>query len=33
MYTVQNVYGIDGESRHRTPEAAIRAAARREGDG
>ena len=32
-YTVQNVYGISGESNHRTPEAAIMAARKREGDG
>lgn len=32
-YTVSNLYGIAGESTHRTPEAACRAAKRREGDG
>ena len=32
-YTVSNVYGISGESNHRTPEAAIKAASKREGDG
>lgn len=32
-YTVSNVYDIAGESSHRTPEAACRAAAKREGDG
>ena len=32
-YTVTNVYGIRGESNHRTPEAACRAAAKREGEG
>jgi len=32
-YTVTNVYGISGESSHRTPESAIKAARKREGDG
>jgi len=32
-YTVSNAYGITGTSSHRTPAAAIRAAAAREGDG
>jgi len=32
-YTVINIYGISGESNHRTPEAAIKAAHKREGDG
>lgn len=32
-YTVTNVYGISGESNHRTPEAALKAASKREGDG
>jgi len=32
-YTVKNIYGIAGESNHRTPEAAIKVAAKREGDG
>jgi hypothetical protein len=32
-YTVKNIYGIKGESTHRTPLAAIKAAAKREGDG
>jgi hypothetical protein len=32
-YTVSNVYDISGESNHRTPEAAIKAARKREGDG
>ena len=32
-WTVRNVYGIAGTSTHRTPEAAIRAARRREGCG
>ena len=32
-YTVKNIYGIAGESTHRTPEAALRARDRREGDG
>ena len=30
-YTVTNVYGISGESNHRTPEAALKAASKREG--
>ncbi|MCH8247064.1 MAG: hypothetical protein IH951_11730 [Bacteroidetes bacterium] len=30
-YTVKNVYGIMGESSHRTAEAALREASRREG--
>ena len=32
-YTVTNVYDIAGESTHRTPEAAIKAAKKREGEG
>lgn len=32
-YTVTNVYGIRGETHHRTPEAALKAASKREGDG
>jgi len=32
-YTVENVYGISGESTHRTAEAAIKAARKREGEG
>ncbi len=32
-YTVTNVYGIRGESKHRTPEAAYIAARKREGEG
>ena len=32
-YTVSNVYGISGESNHRTPEAACKEARKREGDG
>jgi len=32
-YYVCNVYGIAGESTHRTPRAALREKARREGDG
>jgi hypothetical protein len=32
-YRVKNIYGIKGESTHRTPGAAIKAAAKREGDG
>ena len=32
-YRVKNVYGIAGESAHRTPEAALKAADRREGIG
>jgi hypothetical protein len=32
-YTVTNAYGIRGGTTHRTPEAAIKAARRREGDG
>ena len=32
-YTVSNVYGIAGESTHKTPEAALRAASKREGEG
>lgn len=32
-YTVSNTYGIRGGSAHRTPEAALRAASKREGDG
>ena len=32
-FKVTNVYGIEGETNHRTPEAALRAAAKREGLG
>ena len=32
-YTVENTYGIAGQSNHRTPEAAIKAAGKREGIG
>ena len=32
-WTVTNVYGIRGETTHRTPEAAIKAASKREGEG
>ena len=32
-YIVKNVYGIQGESKHRTPEAACLAARKREGEG
>ena len=32
-YIVTNVYGITGESEHRTPKAALRECSRREGDG
>jgi hypothetical protein len=32
-WTVTNVYEIRGETTHRTPEAALRAAKRREGEG
>lgn len=32
-YTVSNYYGIRGESTHRTPEAACKAAKKREGEG
>lgn len=32
-YTVTNIYGISGESNHRTPEAACKAAKKREGEG
>lgn len=32
-FTVSNVYGIRGETNHRTPEAALKAAKKREGDG
>jgi hypothetical protein len=32
-YIVSNVYGIRGTTKHRTPEAACKAAKRREGDG
>ena len=31
-YTVTNVYDITGGTTHRTPEAAIRAAKKREGE-
>lgn len=33
IYTVRNTYGIAGESNHRTPEAALKKAAKREGSG
>lgn len=33
QYTVTNVYGIRGETHHRTPETALKAASKREGDG
>lgn len=32
-WTVSNVYGIRGETTHRTPEAALKAASKREGEG
>lgn len=32
-YTVKNVYSIAGESRHLTPDAALKAAKKREGIG
>ena len=32
-YKVTNVYNIRGESNHRTAEAALNAAKKREGDG
>ena len=32
-YTVKNIYGIRGESKHRTHETALKAAAKREGLG
>jgi len=32
-WTVINTYGIRGETNHRTPEAALRAAKHREGEG
>lgn len=32
-WTVKNWYGIRGETNHRTPAAALRAAKKREGDG
>jgi hypothetical protein len=32
-WTVTNIYGIRGSTHHRTPEAALAAAAKREGDG
>ncbi len=32
-YKATNIYGIGGESNHKTPEAALTAADRREGDG
>jgi hypothetical protein len=32
-YLVQNIYGINGESRHKTAGAAYRACLKREGDG
>ena len=30
---VTNIYGIAGESKHRTPDAALKTAAKREGEG
>ena len=32
-YKATNKYGINGDTNHRTPEAALKAAARREGSG
>jgi len=32
-YTVKNVYSIQGESTHHTPEAALKEANKREGEG
>lgn len=32
-WIVSNVYGIRGETTHRTPEAALKAAKKREGEG
>ena len=32
-YTCRNIYGIAGESNHRTPQAAIKAARSHEGNG
>jgi len=32
-YTVTNHYGVRGETTHRTPEAALKAANKREGIG
>ena len=32
-YSVVNVYGISGKSNHKTPEAALKAARKREGEG
>ena len=32
-YTVKNVYGISGETNHRTVTAALKAAKKREGEG
>jgi len=32
-YMVKNTYSIQGESSHRTPEAALKAASKREGGG
>ena len=32
-YMVKNTYSIQGESSHRTPEAALKAASKREGKG
>ena len=32
-YMVKNTYSIQGESSHRTPEAALKAASKREGEG
>ena len=33
IYTVTNIYGINGESNHKTATAALRARDKREGDG
>lgn len=33
QWTVKNAYGISGNTTHESPESAIRAASRREGDG
>jgi len=32
-YIVKNAYGISGQSRHKTPKAALNACRRREGEG
>lgn len=32
-WTVTNAYGIRGETNHRTPEAALKAAKKHEGEG